>query len=147
MTTKNKEFIEKLTSIKEAVDLAAKDIAKELDFDKAMLTAQSLMPNLIEGSGKNPHFSSDYIKFEQLIAVTRYVLLPLGLRFKQVGHVLEGNDPNILSMCLKVALVTCETNFASKCYLTLSCIYSIQRRRCVVTAHCFRVSLHGATHT
>tara|TARA_B100001559_G_scaffold320776_1_gene334170 strand:+ start:2857 stop:3609 length:753 start_codon:yes stop_codon:yes gene_type:complete len=95
MTTKNKEFIEKLTSIKEAVDLAAKDIAKELDFDKAMLTAQSLMPNLIEGSGKNPHFSSDYIKFEQLIAVTRYVLLPLGLRFKQVGHVLEGNDVGI----------------------------------------------------
>ena len=95
MTTKNKEFIEKLTSIKEAVDLAAKDITKELDFDKALLTAQSLMPNLIEGSGKNPHFSSDYIKFEQLIAVTRYVLLPLGLRFKQVGHVLEGNDVGI----------------------------------------------------
>ena len=93
MTTKNSNFIEKLKTIREAVDLVLKD--KELDFDKALLYAQSVMPNLIEGSGKNPHFSSDYIKFEQLIAVTRYVLLPLGLRFKQVGHVLEGNDVGI----------------------------------------------------
>jgi hypothetical protein len=94
MTTKTNDFIEKLKTIREALDLlVAND--KELDFDRALLAAQSAMPNLIEGSGKNPHFSSEYIKFEQLIAVTRYVLLPLGLRFKQVGHVLENNDVGI----------------------------------------------------
>lgn len=93
MTTKNSDFIEKLGTIRETIETAIK--GEKLDFDKAMQFSQSLMPNTIEGSGKNPHFKSDYIKFEQLIAVTRYVLLPLGLRFKQVGHVLEGNDVGI----------------------------------------------------
>jgi len=84
---------ENLSSITEAIELAVK--AKPKDFAEAMDWAQKFMPNLIEGTGTNPHFKSDFIEFEQLIQVTRAVLLPLGLRFRQVAHVLENNDVGI----------------------------------------------------
>ena len=83
---------EKLDAITEVIGQTK---VKPENFTEAMDLAQKFMPNLMEGTGENPHFKSDFIKFEQLIQATRVVLLPLGLRFRQVAHVLDNNDVGI----------------------------------------------------
>ena len=84
-----------LNAIKEVMDQLITEENQPKNFGDAMQWAQKLMPNLMEGTGLNPHFKSDFIQFEQLIQATRVVLLPLGLRFRQIAHVLDNNDVGI----------------------------------------------------
>jgi hypothetical protein len=95
MTTRsnkaNEALVKKLATTKDVLE----KLEKPKSFADAMLLAQSVMPNKIEGSGNNPHFNSDHITFDQLVLVATTILHELGLRFKQKAHVLENNDVGI----------------------------------------------------
>lgn len=93
MTAKkaDEKLVERLATIKETLAT----IEKPQTFADAMFIAHQQMPNKIEGNGKNPHFKSDHITFEQLVLVATVILPELGLRFRQKAHVLDNNDVGI----------------------------------------------------
>ena len=90
-TRANEALVKKLETTKEVLE----QMETPKSFADAMLLAQSVMPNKIEGSGRNPHFGSDHITFDQLVLVATTILHAVGLRFKQKAHVLENNDVGI----------------------------------------------------